>query len=121
MKKIILLLFVVLFVSCKKKSNPFPQSKYNIKFQVSFISPNDLAYEVILNGRVQGDQGSVKSGYYYYTPGQGDVFKVSVIYKDTILIKANYGDEIINIDTALNHAQVYGNDEKQAQFTYTIN
>jgi len=119
MKKLAPLLFVILFVSCKK-SNPYPNINYNTKFQVNLSSPHDLAYEVILNGNISGSGSSVKSGYYYYTPGKGDVFKISVIYMDTISIKANYGDEIINTATAISQAQVYGVDEKQAEFTYTV-
>ncbi len=119
MKKIFPLLFVVLLVSCKK-SDPFPEKAYNTKFQLNLTSPNDLAYEVILNGNVDGSGGSIKSAYYYYTPGKGDVFKVSLIYKDTVTVKANYGDEVISTATAFSQAKPYGYDEKQIEFTYTV-
>ena len=120
MKKILSLLFVAMLLSCGKKKDPFPERAYNVKFEVSFSSPNDLSYEVLLNERIMQSGGSIKSAYYYFTPGRGDKFRIYVIYKDTISIKANYGDEIIKVDTALNHAQPYGYDEKQTSIVYTV-
>jgi len=120
MKKILSFLFITLLLSCGKKKDPFPERAYNVKFQVNISSPNDLSYEVLLNERVMQGEGSIKSAYYYYTPGKGDTFRIYVIYKDSISIKANYGNEIIKVDTALSHAQPYAYDEKQTSIIYTV-
>lgn len=123
MKRLLPVLFaiVMLLVSCKKKVNdPYPERNYNVKFQVTLSSPNDIDYEIFIGDRLQQSGGRIQSAYYYFTPGKGDVFKISVTYRDSISIRANYGDEVINADTAIAHAKPYAFDAKTVELTYTV-